>query len=144
MITKYNLYTIQLNAHHTEVTSLQSRKAKFVQVRGWTERLSQSCPPPASPSQVLSSGAKRMVRGYLFLVPHPSWTTTLLWEESTEETKSGAITAAEQSVESFISIFFTFYSTWQSPMPSSYKRATVRTHLSALSRSFDSSWPVSS
>ena len=33
---------------------------------------------------------------------------------------------------------------WLSQMPSSYKRAIVRMHLSAQSSSFDSSWQVSS
>ena len=87
------------------MTSLWSRKAKYVQVPGWIERSSQSCPPPASPSQVLFSGIKRMVQGYPFPAPCPSWTTTPSWAASTEEINSGAITAAERNAESFINIF---------------------------------------
>ncbi len=91
----YNLHTKQLNTHIIEVNFSQSRKAVYVQVLGWIVRLSQSCPPPASPSRLTSSGAKRMVRGYLCLAPCLSWTTTPIWAALTEETKSGATTAAE-------------------------------------------------
>ena len=51
----------------------------YVQVLGWTERSSQSCPQPASLNLLLSSGANRMVRGYLCLALCSSWTTTPIW-----------------------------------------------------------------
>ncbi len=140
----YNLHTKQLNTHIIEVNFSQSRKAMYVQVLGWIERLSQSCPPPASPSRLTSSGAKRMVRGYLCLAPCLSWTTTSIWAALTEETKSGATTAAERNAGNFTNTSFIFCLTWLSQMPSSYKRAIVRMHLSAQSRNLNSSWQVSS
>ena len=140
----YNLHTKQLNTHIIEVNFSQSRKAMYVQVLGWIERLSQSCPPPASPSRLTSSGAKRMVRGYLCLAPCLSWTTTPIWAALTEETKSGATTAAERNAENFTNTSFIFCLTWLSQMPSSYKRAIVRMHLLAQSRNLNSSWQVSS
>ena len=103
------------------MSSLLFRKATCVQALGWIGRLSPSCPPPASPSRPLSSGAKRMVQGCLYLAPRPSTTTTQTWGASIGETKSGGTKAAEPNAENFTNTYLTS----PSRTPSFYRRATV-------------------
>ena len=65
----YNLHTKQLNTHIIEVNFSQSRKAMYVQVLGWIERLSQSWSTTSQPES--TNVLRRQKDGSRISVPCP-------------------------------------------------------------------------